>query len=419
MWDPYAEFKSATLSNGLTIHAAHWPRRPWEAVGFLIHSGAENDPVGLEGLAHFVEHTVSENAGIPKKEIEDFFADCGGEVSLGSTGYPSTTYGFSVPMIGKSVQKAFDIFGRMLLLSNINKSIERERSVVVGEFHRHYPNKIQVDIDVLKRKTLYSNHWLGRFIRPLGTPESILKIGQSDLQSCYDQYYTPTNISIVGVGGLSLSKLVKHVSQSPFATSREGTRTSFPAPITNLWAPAEARHVFTISEFVSMAEKQKVGGYKSMAIIPENINLRAVSIFCEMLNEILNDEIREKRAWAYGVRSAFHNFRQFCEFEISCRGLAIEGIEGMDQVVEFCLESLRENEELFNKIKRQALARLQLIDPTMRKICEGAISDLVDFQRIISYEEFGNNIRRVTMDDIRQICSRLKPENRWTLITRP
>ena len=59
MWDPYSEFRTATLPNGLTVHAAHWPGRPWESVGVLIHSGAEQDPFGLEGLSHFVEHLVS------------------------------------------------------------------------------------------------------------------------------------------------------------------------------------------------------------------------------------------------------------------------------------------------------------------------------------------------------------------------
>ncbi len=419
MWDPYAEFESITLANGLTIHVAHWPKRSWEAVGFLIHSGAENDPVGLEGLAHFVEHTVSENAGIPRKEIEDFFADCGGGASLGSTGYPSTKYGFSAPTTKATIKKAFDIFGGMLLSANIKKAIERERAVIVGEFHRHYPTKIQVDMDILARKAMYANHWLGRFVRPLGTPESILKIGQDDLRSYYDKYYTPANISIVCVGGLSLSKIAEYISQSPFAASKEGQRTPFPGPITDLWTPTSTRHVFTISDFLSMDEKQKVGEYKSIAIIPESINLRAVSLFCEMLNQILFEEIREKRAWAYGVQSLFCNLRQFSELKIRCSGLAVRAIDEVEQVVESCLESLAKNERLFNRVKRQELARLRLIDPTIRKICEGAIDDLVDFERIISYKEFGDNIRRATMDDIRQICFRLKPENRWTLIVRP
>jgi len=44
MWDPYAEFESATLPNGLKVYAAHWAERPWQAIGFVIHSGAEQDP---------------------------------------------------------------------------------------------------------------------------------------------------------------------------------------------------------------------------------------------------------------------------------------------------------------------------------------------------------------------------------------
>jgi len=66
-------------------------------MGFLIHSGAEHDPIGLEGLSHFVEHLVSKNTSISSKDISAFLEDCGGIVNFGSTGYPQTYYRFFVP----------------------------------------------------------------------------------------------------------------------------------------------------------------------------------------------------------------------------------------------------------------------------------------------------------------------------------
>ena len=138
MWDPYAEFQTATLSNGLSVYAAHWPRRSWQAMGFLVHSGAEHDPEGLEGLSHFVEHVVSENASIPTREIFAFFEGHGGAVNLGITGHPSTQYCFFAPADKAILATAFSIFGHMLLSAKLEKCIERERQVIIGEFHRKY-----------------------------------------------------------------------------------------------------------------------------------------------------------------------------------------------------------------------------------------------------------------------------------------
>lgn len=186
MWDPYAEFQSATLSNGLTIHAAHWPERPWEAMGFLIHSGAEHDPVGFEGLLHYIEHVVSENANVSKKEMQAFFDDCGGMVNLGTTGYPYTRYRFFVPTDKAILARAFSMFGHMLLSAKLKKFIDRERQVIIGEFHRHYPVKFKLDLGVREHKALYAGYWLERFVRLLGNPESVGRITQSELQSHYD-----------------------------------------------------------------------------------------------------------------------------------------------------------------------------------------------------------------------------------------
>jgi len=221
MWDPYAEFQSATLANGLNVYAAFWPERPWEVVGFLIHSGAEQDPLGREGTAHFVEHLIAENSNVSKRKMCAFFANCGGKVNLGKTGYAASYYHFFVPTDKVILEKAFSLFGHMLLLAKIEKFIERERQVIKGEFYQHYPIKFQLDVDMHKHKTLYGGCWLERFVRPFGDAESIERITQSDLQLYYDSHYTPANISVVGVGGVTLPELVKFLSESPFATNKK------------------------------------------------------------------------------------------------------------------------------------------------------------------------------------------------------
>ena len=146
MWDPYAEFESAVLPNGLTVYASHWPDRPWETISFLVHTGASSDPVGLEGVAHFVEHMVSKNTVVPYDDIRSFFEVCGGYASLGTTGYPYTTYEFFVPTDATILSQALNIFGNMLFQAMLEQFLERERSVITGEFRQSYPAQLPLDL---------------------------------------------------------------------------------------------------------------------------------------------------------------------------------------------------------------------------------------------------------------------------------
>lgn len=420
MWDPYAEFDSRKLPNGLTVHAAHWPGRPWEAMGFLVHSGAKHDPVGLEGVAHFVEHLVSENTDMPKESVIAFFEDCGGTVNLGTTGwYPYTHYHFFVPTDKAVLSRAFSIYGHMLLLAKLEKLIERERQIIIGEFHEHYPTKLAYDLDARENWALHTGYWLERFVTPLGTPESVGRITQGALQSYYDAHYTPLNISIVGVGGMTLSELVELLCKSPFATSKNGMRTPLQNPIIDFPVMSETRYVFEMSEHIKMETPHEVGGYRSIARIPGNINTDLITVVCKMFNEALNEEIRERRAWTYAINSSYDSFEEFHQFAINCNALALGALGEIEEVIEACIVSMADREDLLEQSKRRIVASNLIIDPTGNQICNGALNDLAKYQRIISIAESSNNIAQVTMSDICNLLQWFRPERRWTRIIRP
>jgi len=417
IWDPYAEFESATLPNGLSVYAAHWPGRPWEAMGFLIHSGAEHDPAGLEGLSHFVEHVVSKNVGISQKEMKAFFEDYGGWVTLGSTGYPETTYRFFVPAEKTVLERVFSMFGEMLLSAKLEKSIERERQIIIGEIYSEYPTKVTFDLKVRERRALYAGYWLERFVLPFGNPESVGRITQSDLQSYYDTHYTPANMSIVGVGGMQLSGLIELLSESPFAMSKAGTRTPLPIPVTHFVPPSETRHVLEVSKYFT--EQIDVGRYWSIAKIPGNINGLVIRIMKAMFDKTLNEEVREKRAWAYTVDSFLSDFRHFHAFAIGCKGLALKALDEIEEVIESCIASMTDREDLFKRVKHRALMGGLMIDPTGRGVCNDALYYLAYVQRIITLAEIRDDLEHMTMSDVRGALQWLRPEWRWTLITRP
>lgn len=417
MWDPYAEFESTTLPNGLTVHAAHWPSRPWQAVGFVIHSGAEQDPIGCEGTAHFVEHLVSKNAGVPQKDFRQFFRDRGGSVNLGVTGYPFTRYSFFAPAAPTVLAQALSLFGSMLLSATLVNEIERERQVIIGEFQRHFPVQFTLDLARRKQRALYTGSWLERFVRPLGDPESVARITTPNLQTYYNTHYTPANLSVVAVGGLRLAELVALLSESPFARSKNGKRTPAPDPVTNVGPLTETRYVFEASRYLN--SEVSVGSYESTAKLPGDINPAVLRILPTMLDEVLTEAIRDRRAWSYHVGTSCHNFRHWYEFSIGCSALALNALDQIEAVVDDCIASLAHCPELFTRVQEQALARNRLIDPSGRRVCAAALDDLAYRQRIISLREIEDGLQQVKMDDITDLLPWLQPTQRWTRISRP
>ena len=230
-------------------------------------------------------------------------------------------------------------------------------------------------------------------------------------------HYTPANMSIVGVGGIHLKKLVEILSESPFAANKKGARTPLPTPTTDVAPPLETRHVFEVSK--SVAGSTDIGGYQSFAKFPSNINECIIHIIEIMLDKILDEEVRQRRAWTYNIDASYCNFRHFYEFSIKCNTLTLDALDDIEEVIENCIVSIANRKDLLEQTKHYILAESLMTDLTGRSVCDGAINDLSKYQRIISLKEMDNTFERVTMSHIQNALQWLQPDRRWTLIICP
>lgn len=417
LWDPYAEFEKEVLPNGLSVYTAHWPNRPWEAMGFLIHSGAEQDPVGLEGLAHFVEHLTFDNAKISRRELTDFFENCGGRTNYGCTSHYDTSYKFFVPAEKELLSSALSHFGDALLSARFKKAIERERQIIINEFHQRYPVKVDIDMLTRKNKAIFSGYWLERIVRPFGNLESIARISEHDLQLFYDAHYAPRNMSVVAVGGLTAKEIAELLAESHFGAEKTGERTPLPTPVSSMAIPSENRHVIEMSKHIT--SEMKVAYYQSYAAIPGSINTGTLRLLCDMFDEVLFDEIREQRAWTYHVDCSFGDYRYFYELNIDCRKFDVMAINDIENLIEICIASMNDREDLLEKVKRAFIKRQSLVDINGRNLCNNALGDIATSHRIITLREWLGSIEQVTMSDIREALKWIRPEHRWTCIAKP
>jgi len=128
-------FTQKVLSNGLTVFVKEVHETPIVAVYFWARTGSANEPVEINGIAHFFEHMFfkgTEKRGVG--EMERAIKALGGHNNA-FTGMEYTAYYVVVP--SEHFATAFDILYDAMVHSVFDaEEIEKERQVVVEEIHR-------------------------------------------------------------------------------------------------------------------------------------------------------------------------------------------------------------------------------------------------------------------------------------------
>jgi predicted Zn-dependent peptidase len=417
MWDPFANFERIVLPNGLTVFASQVDRE-FEIFGFVVHAGSREDPVGREGLAHFVEHCVSDNVPeYPPQKIKSYFKNQGGSINLGNINYLRTFYRCKCQTGAKHIKHALDIMGAIIINATLTSGIEKQRKIILQEYRRDYPYTFITEIDQLRLDCLFPNHKLAQSLKAIGREEVIKDIKASDLQQYYDQFYTPANISVVAIGKLSHDDVIEFIEQSPFSRQKPGKRIP-PAPPKNPDHSQRVRFDVKVSQLLKTEHKMEEGHYSSCVALPGNINKEAMSFVDRMLKKTLFQEVREKRGWAYEIRTEYICFQDLYEFMIDMSLIPI-GLPSIEKLIDSCIETRLNKKGLFKQEKRQLTNAFMLLDSSYEEICRYSMDDIAIWHRIISNTETIDKYKKITQDDVAEIIEHLRPEKRITIITHP
>lgn len=416
MYDPYTQFSKHILSNGLEVHSVFWDR-PWIGAEIIVHSGGREDPVTMPGLAHFVEHVVSQN--IPNREfdqVKEFFDICGGGANFGNTNYLSTQYKFGVPANPTIFHEALEIFGSMLLKAQIEKEVERERKVIFREFNGRYPFLQKLEWDMGIRRALFKGHRLETWNRPLGRTEGFLSATEADLQGFYDKHYVPANVSLVIIGGLPTEEVLAGLEKSPFGMRKSGARNQISPPFNQIPILTEQSKIVKLSDYVSFKVDQTE--YKATWAFPSDFHWQARRVFDAVLREILFDEIREKRGLAYSIGINYTNFQDVLEYEIIGR-VSPEATHHIDQLVRTCIEMAPSRRDLFDRKLKSLKQQCLMIDFGGQELASRSAEDLVYDHRIIPMQEVWDDLHKVTFEQMSEATALLSSERQYSFITCP
>jgi zinc protease len=229
------------LANGLKALVLPRRRAPIVVCDLYYPVGSFDEPTGLTGLAHFVEHMLFKGTErFPKGEIDRLVQLAAGQ-SNAETSEDSTHYWFTFPADRWELALAIEA-DRMRGARFDAHEVEAERQVI-GEERAREINSPQGRLDQTHLAVTYLRHPYRNPI--LGWPDDIARIKVEDLRTFYETHYRPTGAVIVVVGDVEPAAAFDRIS-SHFAGIPAGKA---PLPRARIVEPRQTgRRAFALTE---------------------------------------------------------------------------------------------------------------------------------------------------------------------------
>lgn len=194
------------LENGLKIIVLEDHRAPIAVTMVWYHVGSGDEPQGLTGVSHFLEHLMFKGTEKYKEgEFQSLIAREGGE-SNAFTNHDYTAYINKVPV--SALPLIFELEAdRMNHLTFNEASFEKERKVVQEERRlriEDYP------IGLAFERYLATAHLSGPYHHPIiGWMSDLEQINIRDAKAWYQHFYAPNHATLVVVGDVLPEEIFK------------------------------------------------------------------------------------------------------------------------------------------------------------------------------------------------------------------
>lgn len=176
--------------------------------------GSKDDPVGKEGLAHFVEHLAFRSKPDGKVQVWDLLKRTGGAFNAFTaadiTEYFTIAHKDELPSLMQL--EAWRLFRTIEGVTE--EEFATERDVVRNELRLRGQTTVgSAMFDAALKQMFPAGHPLGRTLA--GTPESMLNTTLADAHAFVERHYTPNNCTVVIAGDVNPDDVAKMLGMWP------------------------------------------------------------------------------------------------------------------------------------------------------------------------------------------------------------
>ena len=368
------------------------------------------------GIAHFTEHTLFKGTEHKSSSVINGYLDrLGGELNAYTTKEEIVLH---ATILKEDLSKASSLLMEIATEATFpDNEVNTERGVVIDEI-KSYKDSPSEDVYDRFEEKLFRGHSLSMPI--LGTPQSVRATSAEELRRFYKEKFVPGSMVFTIVADIDEKRMEadllrtfdKFFSGSGMV-SGEMTR---PESVT-------LDNVF--DEVINKRNHEAnavIGGY-APSLYEEKERI-ATSLMSNILggpamNSILNDILREKHGWVYGVESSYTQYSDTGIMAISL-GCERENTEKCIDAVRREISKLQDNALTDRKLraaKKQFLGQIAISSDNGESQCLSMGKSLLAYGKVASAEEIKREIEAVSADMIRDMACRIfAPDRTSSLI---
>jgi zinc protease len=203
-----SEFK---LSNGMQVVVIPDHRAPVVTHMVWYKVGAADEPKGVSGIAHFLEHLMFKSTDkIAVGDFSKIISKLGGQDNA-FTGQDVTSYHQRIAkeQLGTLMDMEAD---RMVHLRLTNDEVATERQVIIEERRSRIDNNPGAQLDEQMNAALYLSHPYG--VPVIGWEHEMAKLSREDALHFYKRYYAPNNALLVVAGDVTVDEVKRLAEQT-------------------------------------------------------------------------------------------------------------------------------------------------------------------------------------------------------------
>ncbi|HUQ19592.1 MAG TPA: pitrilysin family protein [Gemmatimonadaceae bacterium] len=311
---PYAvpSVQTFTLNNGLKVLLVERHSLPVVTARFIVDAGAMREPAEKNGLAVLTGNLLSEGAkGLTGAQIAEQMADLGAQ--LNTFGDQGTAY-VALTSLSNVFPKALAIAATTLTDPTFSQSdFDRLKTSTIAAYQRNQSTVEGVgsrvfNIAIYDPATPYS--------RPsAGTAASLGKLTRDDVLSWYRSMYSPKNTTLILIGDLTAAT-ARSVAES--AIGNWNTPAPTLAPFVGKAQPVSGNRIILVDRPGSVQSQiyigQSIAGWGNDDLLKITAAQRVLG---GGVSNRVNNNLREKHGWSYGVFSTYNPLKGTGAFYIS------------------------------------------------------------------------------------------------------
>lgn len=368
------------------------------------------------GIAHFTEHTLFKGTEHKSSSVINGYLDrLGGELNAYTTKEEIVLH---ATILKEDLSKASSLLMEIATEATFpDNEVNTERGVVIDEI-KSYKDSPSEDVYDRFEEKLFRGHSLSMPI--LGTPQSVRATSAEELRRFYKEKFVPGSMAFTIVADIDEKRMEADLLRTfdkffsgSVMVSGELTR---PESVT-------LDNVF--DEVINKRNHEAnavLGGY-APSLYEERERI-ATSLMSNILggpamNSILNDILREKHGWVYGVESSYTQYSDTGIMAISL-GCERENTEKCIDAVRREISKLQDNALTDRKLraaKKQFLGQIAISSDNGESQCLSMGKSLLAYGKVASAEEIKREIEEVSADLIRDMACRIfAPDRTSSLI---